>query len=252
MDPSFTVYSEIAVAEGRKSVFIPLNYPFDLALDDILSVLTDKTRLIFLTRPNNPTSRLIPLALLGSVLKMVKNAIIVADEAYIEFADNYRKQTAANLINQTGNLIVTRTFSKAYGIPNLRIGYALGPADAIDYLFKIKPKWNVGEVAQQAAIGALKDQEHFRNVLEVVSEGREFLCKQLDSHPKLQVVPDPQGNFIMVNVSDTGYSSEAFADLLGTKGILIRGDFHPHYVRISIGTHFENLALIEAIKEVLD
>lgn len=252
MDPSFTVYSEIAVAEGRKSVFIPLNYPFDLALDDILSVLTDKTRLIFLTRPNNPTSRLIPLALLGSVLKMVKNAIIVADEAYIEFADNYRKQTAANLINQTGNLIVTRTFSKAYGIPNLRIGYALGPVDAIDYLFKIKPKWNVGEVAQQAAIGALKDQEHFRNVLEVVSEGREFLCKQLDSHPKLQVVPDPQGNFIMVNVSDTGYSSEAFADLLGTKGILIRGDFHPHYVRISIGTHFENLALIEAIKEVLD
>ncbi len=252
MDPSFTVYAEIAAAEGRTPVFIYLDDPFELRLDDLLPVLTDRTRVLFLTRPNNPTSRVIPLELFDTILKTVKNAIIVADEAYIEFADNYREQTSARLLDQKDNLIVTRTFSKAYGIPNLRIGYALGPVEAIDYLFKLKPKWNVGEVAQQAAIGALNDHDHFRKVLDVVREGRQYLIEQLDSVPQLQVVPEPQGNFIMVNISTTCYSAERFANLLGTKGIIIRGDFHPHYVRISIGTESENLALVDTIKEILD
>src|SRR5258706_6038738 len=104
-----------------------------------------------MTRPNNPTSRLIPLDLLVWISDLAKAAVVVSDEAYIEFADNYRNKTAAPLVTLRDNIMVTRTFSKAYGIPNLRIGYALGPANAIQYLFRVKPKWNVGDVAQRAA-----------------------------------------------------------------------------------------------------
>ncbi len=251
MDPSFTVYAELASADGRRPVFVGLHHPFDLKLEDLEGVISDRTRVLFITRPNNPTSRLIPLPVLEAITQMVPKAVVVSDEAYIEFADDYQKQTAARLMDRAENLIVTRTFSKAYGIPNLRVGYALGPADAINFLFGVKPKWNVGEIAQQAAIGALKDCDHFEKVLAVVREGRRFFCDRLRKIRGLEVVPQPQGNFIMVKVRGAGYSAEKLTETLGSRGIIIRGDFHPDYVRISIGTNPENEAVIEAIRQII-
>jgi histidinol-phosphate aminotransferase len=252
MDPSFTVYAELATADGRRPVFIPLDHPFNLNLKDVKAVLSDRTRVLFITRPNNPTSRLIPLDLFEAIAQMVPNAVVVSDEAYIEFADGYREQTARCLIDQADNVIVTRTFSKAYGIPNLRVGYGLGPAEAINFLFRIKPKWNVGEIAQQSAIGALRDRDHFEKVLRTVREGRRYLCDRLAQISGLQIVPEPQGNFIMVRVRGVGYSAEAFTEALGAEGIIIRGDFHPDYVRISIGTQAENAALVKAIYKIIE
>jgi histidinol-phosphate aminotransferase len=251
MDPSFTVYAELAIADGRRPVFIPLDYPFNLNIKDVKTVLSDRTRVLFLTRPNNPTSCLLSLDSVEEIARMVTNAVVVADEAYIEFAHDYRKQTARCLMDRVDNLIVTRTFSKAYGLPNLRVGYALGPADAIEFLFKIKPKWNVGEVAQQAAIGALRDRDHFEKVLTVVKEGRSYLCDQLAQIPGFKVVPEPQGNFIMVKVSVEGYTAEKFTEAMGAEGIIIRGDFHPDYIRISIGTQADNEAVIKAIHKII-
>ncbi|MEZ4670918.1 MAG: histidinol-phosphate transaminase [Anaerolineae bacterium] len=251
MDPSFSVYTELAKADGRKSVTIPLAAPYELALADVEAVLTDRTRIIFMTRPNNPTSRLIPLSLFEQIAKLAKNAVVVSDEAYIEFADNYRSQSAARIINSHPNVLVTRTFSKAYGIPNLRIGYCLGPANAIQYLFRVKPKWNVGNVAQFAAIAALGDKEHLDKTLKTVSEGRDYLVQQFNAIPGLHVLPQPQGNFIMVGVGGAGMSAEQFTDALGAEGYIIRGDFLPDYVRISIGTMPENEGLIAATKRIL-
>jgi histidinol-phosphate aminotransferase len=252
MDPSFTVYSEIAAADGRNPALVPLRHPFDLAPQELLSLVSSNTRIIFITRPNNPTSRLIPIADFENIARTVSSAIVVSDEAYIEFADDYRQQTAASLIRILGNVIVTRTFSKVFGIPNLRVGYALGPPDAIAYLFRLKPKWNVGEVAQQAAIGALEDHEHFSKTLSVVRDGRAFLVKELARIEGLEVVPEPQANFVMVRVRETGYSAEGLTERLGFEGILIRGDFHPEYIRISVGTETDNQSLVRALHKVLD
>jgi histidinol-phosphate aminotransferase len=249
MDPSFSVYTELAKADNRQSVLIRLDSPDELTLDDVKAALTLRTRVIFMTRPNNPTSRLIPLALLEQIAAVAQNAIVISDEAYIEFADGYRKQTAAPLVTRLDNLMVTRTFSKAYGIPNLRIGYALGPANAIQYLFRVKPKWNVGNVAQRAAIAALDDTAHFEKTLSTVSEGRAYLIRKFNAIDGLDVLPEPQGNFIMVRVR--GLSAVEFTDALGAEGFIIRGDFLPDYVRISIGTMPENEQLIAATKRVL-
>ncbi len=252
MDPSFSVYTELAKADDRRSTLIQLKPPFELKLDDVAKALTERTRVIFMTRPNNPTSRLIPLSLFEQIADLAKNAVVVSDEAYVEFADNYRSQTAARLVTQRGNVLVTRTFSKAYGLPNLRIGYALGPANAIQYLFRVKPKWNVGEVAQRAAIAALADTDHLALTLKTVSEGRDYLNRTLNSIKGLEVLPGAQGNFVMVKVSDTGLSAAQFTDALGAEGFIIRGDFLPDYVRISIGTMPQSEQLVEAIKRVVN
>ncbi len=250
MDPSFSVYTELAKADDRKPVLIKLNPPFDLTLDAVKAVLTERTRVIFVTRPNNPTSKLVSLALFRQIAEAAPNAVVVSDEAYVEFADNYRQQTAALLINELPNVMVTRTFSKAYGIPNLRVGYALGPTNAIQYLFRVKPKWNVGEVGQRAAIAALADKDHLRKTLDTVSEGRAYLEHAFNGTEILQVLDGQQGNFIMVRVTDTGVNAEEFTDLLGAEGFIIRGDFLEEYVRISIGTMEESKALVEAVKRV--
>lgn len=249
MDPSFTVYNELALADQRAMVTMPLEYPFELTMADVEKVVTDRTRVMFLTRPNNPTSRFIPLEMVEKIANMLPDTIIVSDEAYVEFAENYRDRTAALLVNKCDNVIVTRTFSKAYGIPNLRVGYALGPADAVQYLFRVKPKWNVGDVAQNAAIGALSDTEHLEKTLKTVHEGRAYLIEQFNSHPKLDVLPDQQGNFIMIGIE--GYKAPEFTDALAAQGFIIRGDFHPEYVRISIGTMDENRKLVEAVNQIL-
>jgi histidinol-phosphate aminotransferase len=250
MDPSFSVYTELAKADDRKPVQIHLAPPFDLTLDAVKAVLTERTRIIFVTRPNNPTSKLVPLDLFRQIAEAAPNAIVISDEAYVEFADNYRDKSAARLINELPNVMVTRTFSKAYGIPNLRVGYALGPTNAIQYLFRVKPKWNVGEVGQRAAIAALADKDHLKKTLATVSEGRAFLEHEFNGMEVLQVLDGQQGNFIMVRVADLGVSAEQFTDLLGAEGFIIRGDFLPDYVRISIGTLDESKALVEAVKRV--
>ncbi len=252
MDPSFSVYTELAKADDRQSVLIKLDPPFDLTLAAVRAVLTERTRVIFVTRPNNPTSKLVSLDLFRQIAEAAPNAVVVSDEAYVEFADNYRQQTAARLINDLPNVMVTRTFSKAYGIPNLRVGYALGPTNAIQYLFRVKPKWNVGEVGQRAAVAALADKDHLKKTLATVSEGRAYLEHAFNGMEVLQVLDGQQGNFIMVRVSDTGVNAEEFTDLLGAEGFIIRGDFLPDYVRISIGTMEESKALVEAVRRVID
>lgn len=251
MDPSFTVYAEIAAADGRQPVTIPLEYPFQPSFEDIKAALADRTRVIFLTRPNNPTSRLLPLSLFRQVAESASDAVVVSDEAYIEFADDYREETAVNLLSAMDNVIVTRTFSKAYGIPNARVGYAMGSAEAIGYLTKLKPKWNVGNLAQHAAIGALEDTGHFEKTLQTVHAGRAYLVEGLSQVGGVANVPDPQANFVMFRVADVGFTAEAFTEAMGGLGIMVRGDFHPDYIRISIANGAENETVMAAIRQVI-
>ena len=254
MEPTFTVYPEITLADGRRPVVIPLRPPtFDLRVEDVRNALTERTRVIFLTRPNNPTSRLIPLDDVREIADMAEDAVVVCDEAYIEFADDYRSVSGLNLVSDSSNILVTRTFSKVHGLCDLRVGYCVGPPQAIEYLFKVKPKWNVGMVAQTAAIAALKDREHFEKTLQVVREGREFLMEKF-TKMGFEVVPGPQGNFLFVKVSGAGITAGELAQKLRKKGISIRGgptDWGEDYTRISIGTTPQNEALLEEIKNII-
>lgn len=250
LDPGFDVYSEIAVQEGRVAVRVPIEFPYEPTFEQFAARITDRTRVVFVTRPNNPTSRLLPLELFLRIADAASDAVVISDEAYIEFADDYRHQSAVGQILDRPNVLVSRTLSKAYAVPNLRAGYVMGPPEAITYLQRIKPKWNVGEVAQEAAIGALEDVDHLRRTLATVSGGRDDLVREL-SKRGLTVVPEPQGNFVMASVASTGMTAADLTELLAAQGVLIRGDFHPQYVRISVGTQEDNEAALRAIDTVL-
>lgn len=253
--PAFgSFYEEITLARGRKPVKVRLEKNFDLNVAKLKKALTSKSRVIFITRPNNPTSKLVPLKDLKEILEAARavKAIVVSDEAYVEFADPHT--SALEFFYEMGegiNLLVTRTFSKAFGLADVRLGYCVGPAKAIAFLSKAKPKWGTGMLAQSAGVAALKDKEHLQRTLEVVRKGREYLHREL-GRLGLEMVDTPQGNYVTAKVSDFGFTAEVFTEELCRRGgIMIRGDFHPEYVRISIGTMPQNEAVVQTVAEMI-
>lgn len=253
-DPSFSVYRDAAIVDSRVPVPITLSEPsFELKISDIECRYSEKTKVIFVTRPNNPTSRLVPLTEVRRICELAENAVVVCDEAYIEFADDYERVSAVNLLGEFDNLLVSRTFSKAYGLSDLRIGYAIGPSEAISVLFKIRPKWNNGELAQEAAMAALNDTDHLSKTLATVHEGRIFLIEKLKTIGFI-VTPNPQGNFVFASPASLGLSAERILADLMKHGIAVRGpptDWKINYLRISVGTADQNARLISVLKEIL-
>ena len=253
--PAFgSFYEEITLARGRTPVKVPLEKNFDLDVSKLKRALTPKSRVIFITRPNNPTSKLVPLKDMREILQAAQavKAMVVSDEAYVEFADPHT--SAVEFFYEMGegiNLLVTRTFSKAFGLADVRLGYCVGPAAAISYLSKAKPKWGTGMLAQSAGVAALKDQEHLQRTLEVVRKGREYLHREL-GRLGLEMVDAPQGNYVTARVSASGFTAERFTEELCRRGgIMVRGDFHPEYVRISIGTMPQNEAVVKTAAEMI-
>jgi histidinol-phosphate aminotransferase len=253
--PSFSVYSDASIVDGRIPVRAPLEPPlFDIRADLIKQYMNERTRVIFITRPNNPTSRLVPLTEVRAICEGARNSVIVCDEAYVEFAEAYPSVSAVNLLNETDNLLVTRTFSKAYGLSDLRVGYVIGPTEAIDVLFKIRPKWNTGELVQTAAIAALNDTQHFADTLQLVHEGRKFFMNEL-TQMGFEVTPEPQGNFVFASPSRIGLQAELILKALLDKGIAVRGpptDWKLNYLRISVGTRAQNERFVRSINTLLN
>jgi len=254
--PAFgSFYEEITLARGRTPVKVMLEENFDLDVAKLKKALSQRSRVIFITRPNNPTSKLVPLKDLREIMQAAEavKAIVVSDEAYVEFADPHT--SALEFFYEMGegiNLLVTRTFSKAFGLADVRLGYCVGPVVAISLLTKAKPKWGTGMLAQSAGVAALKDKEHLQRTLEVVRKGREYLQREL-GRLGLKMVDAPQGNYVTAKVSDFGFTAEAFTEeLCRCGGIMIRGDFHPEYVRISIGTMPQNEAVVQTVAQMLE
>jgi histidinol-phosphate aminotransferase len=255
LDPSFTVYREIASIHGRVPVIVPLRQQdYLLDLDRFAAALNDKTQLVFLTRPNNPTSTLIPLADFETAARLAaeKGALVVSDEAYIEFADRPDVSAVAFIRGaaRQPNVMVSRTFSKAFGLANLRLGYAIGTKETARGLALANAKWPTGAVAQKAGVAAMEDREHLERSLKTVSEGRKTLTAFFNGMG-LPVAPDPQGNYVMVDASPLGMDAAKFADRVFETGhVLIRGDFSPRHVRVSIGRAEENARLMEAVRRI--
>ncbi|MFI4986588.1 MAG: pyridoxal phosphate-dependent aminotransferase [Alphaproteobacteria bacterium] len=253
LDPSFSVYSEIAIIQGRKAVTVALSEgDFRLDLARLEVAITPRTQLIFLTRPNNPTSTLIPLGDFEQAARMAAEvgALIVSDEAYIEFAE-VPAPSAVALIRgvpvRYPNVMVTRTFSKAFGLANLRLGYAIGTRETARCLALANAKWPTGAVAQAAGVAALADKEHLARTLQVVADGRRWLKAEFE-RARLPVVPAPQGNYVMVDVALLGLTAQQFSDrVFAAARVIIRGDFSERYVRVSIGTGAENARLMQAV-----
>ncbi len=245
---AFAVYPIVTQAVGAKAVVVPaVNYGHDLS--GMLQSITNKTRLVFIANPNNPTGTLLAQADLEAFIGELPDTVIcVLDEAYFEFA----AKTDINSIDwlkKYPNLMITRTFSKAYGLAGLRIGYSLSSPDIADMLNRVRQPFNNNMLALAAAEAALSDTEHLQATVTNNSLGLQQLMKGFQQL-NLDWVPSA-GNFILLDLKQAG---QPIYEALLRKGVIVRPVANyelPHHLRISIGTPQENQTFLSVLSACL-
>lgn len=246
---SFVVYPLMAKFLGAKAVEVPAkNWGYDLA--GLLAAITEKTRVIFIANPNNPTGTWLGHQALQNFLQQVpKQVLVVIDEAYTEYipADvDYADGLA--LQKQFANVIVTRSLSKVYALAGLRVGYAVSTAAVTNILNRVREPFNVNSLAQIAAIAALQDDEYLQKTIQVNAEGRVQLEAGL-TELGFEFIPS-QGNFVTF---DTRQNAADLYQKLLAKGVIVRPIAPygmPRHLRVSIGLAEENAAFLQALREV--
>ncbi|WP_372880085.1 histidinol-phosphate transaminase [Psychromonas sp.] len=246
---AFVVYPIVTQAIGAKAVVVPAkDYGHDL--DAMAAVISPATKLIFIANPNNPTGTFLEADEISAFLSRVpEDVLVVLDEAYFEYAAQDRRGNAIALIEQFPNLIVTRTFSKAYGLAGLRVGYSVSNPQIADILNRVRQPFNCNALALKAAETVLQDQDYLQESVLLNNQGMADLTAFLSEYG-LQYIPS-MGNFITVNVGQSG--DLVYQDLL-QEGVIVRpigGYGLPEHLRISIGSHAENQRFKQALVKVL-
>lgn len=249
---SFAVYALAVQAVGARAIVVPAkNYGHDLTA--MVKAISDDTRLIFIANPNNPTGTFIPAAEIEAFLEAVPSHIVVVlDEAYNEFlAPEFQYESTA-WIKRYPNLLVSRTFSKAYGLAGLRVGFGIAQPAITDLLNRIRQPFNVNSMAQAAAIAALNDKAFLQKSAQINADGYRQLTQAFDALG-LEYVPS-YGNFVLVRVGDDDGASARVNLALLKMGVIVRpvGNYGlPQWLRISIGLPVENAKFIDALKHIL-
>jgi len=247
-DTTFLEYEIIARVNNRALLKVPLKY-FKYDLGGIKNKIDRKTKLIFIANPNNPTGTYVTrYELEDFISSLPENLILVLDEAYDTFIDVDDYPTGLNYLKKK-NMLVLKTFSKAYGLAGLRVGYALGRADLISYMQVIRQPFNVNSLAQAAALAALDDKAFLKKTKEVILEGKNYIYDALNKMG-LSYVPSVT-NFILIDVGKDGLF--VFNAML-RYGVIVR-DMKQYglrnFIRVTVGTKKENERFIKALKKVL-
>jgi histidinol-phosphate aminotransferase len=253
---AFAVYPIATKAVGANAVITPAK-DWGHDLQAMLDAITAKTKLIFIANPNNPTGTYLPKAELEQFLLQVPaNIAVVIDEAYEEYAshpasgisEHYGSLISA--INQFPNLIITRTFSKAYGLASFRIGYSISSAGIADLLNRVRHPFNNNSLALQAAAVALDAAEHLESGVTLNWQGMKYLTQQFDQ-AGWQFIPSA-GNFVCLQ---TGPDTAGIYERLLHEGVITRPIANyqmPEHLRISIGTMDENQRVMTALEKILN
>lgn len=247
--PSFLVYDLACRLAGAKIHAVPLkNFYYDV--EAIKAKLNPRTKVVFIGNPDNPGGTFLTGAQLESIIKAAAaDTLIFIDEAYFEYVKDKTYPDSLALIKKYPNVLVTRTFSKMYGLAGLRIGYGIGRPEVIDIFNRLREPFNVNSLAQAAAVAALSDQSYYEKIAKDVQLQRQFLYQALDTLGIEHVRTFT--NFILMKV---GGDSSALALKLLKKGVIVR-DMNVWglngYIRVSIGTAAENKRFIKTLGEVL-
>ncbi|MCT4543591.1 MAG: histidinol-phosphate transaminase [Vallitalea sp.] len=247
--PSFPQYKASVTAIGGKIIEVPLtNHTYDL--NGILEKVTERTKIIFISNPNNPTGTIITQKeQLDFIKKIPNNILIVLDEAYYEYVydDNYPESLP--LLEEYSNLIILRTFSKMYGLASLRIGYGISNPEIIDYLNRVRGPFNVTSQAQAGALASIQDNDFVTNTFKLNKSVKEYTYKKCDELGFDYI--KTHGNFIMIDFRKP--SLELFVELQ-KKGIIVRPGFYfgmDTYQRVTLGSQEEMEIFFEIIENLL-
>jgi histidinol-phosphate aminotransferase len=245
--PTFPMYETRTRISGGKPVLVPMTPDFYWDIDAMLAAVTPKTKLIFICSPNNPTGNQIDEKDLIRILELGIPTFF--DEAYYELENEVK--TRAYLIKKYPNMMVNRTFSKAFGLAGFRIGYVLCDAKVANYFNRVKLSWNVSLVGIAAALAGLEDEEDQKKKRQNVIDGRNYICEEIKKIPGLKPF-ESEGNFVLIDASALGKTSAEIVDAMIAKGVYIRPmtghNMKPGFIRITIGTPEQNQDFIKKFR----
>ena len=246
---AFVVYSLVTKLCSATAVVVPMqNDTHDLSA--MAAAITDKTKVIFIANPNNPTGTMGTADETAAFMEQVPDDVLVVfDEAYYEYVLRSDYPQTLPYVLEGRNFIITRTFSKIYGLAGLRIGYGIAPPVLIETLNRVRQPFNCSLVGQAAARAALKDTAHVTKSQASNTAGKAFLYKAFDDLGLRYA--QTEGNFIMLHLGQLGAD---VSDALLQKGIIVRpiaGYGYPNAVRVTIGTQQENERFITALRHIL-
>ena len=247
--PSFVQYKAAAMVANCPHHAVPLTPDMRHDLSAMKARVNERTKLIFIANPNNPTGTVVTRDEFEKLLDgLPSHVVVVLDQAYLEYVDDERSPNGLDYINEH-NVIVLQTFSKAYALAGLRVGYAIARPEMIAMLAQVRGPFNVNMAAQAAAVASLSDEEQVAKARENNGRGRDYLCAQF-AEMGLEYVPT-QANFVLVN---TQRASKEMFDALLRGGVIVRtGDPFglPTWLRVTIGTPKMNERFISSLRAIL-
>lgn len=245
---AFAVYPLATLSTGAELIVVPAR-EFGHDLDAMRAAIRPDTRIVWIANPNNPTGTFLPYPQLKAFLQAVpQDVVVVLDEAYNEYLPLADRADTVAWLAEFPNLVITRTFSKIYGLAGLRIGYALAEAEIADLMNRVRQPFNCNNLALAAAVAALDDHEFVAKSFELNRNGIAQILAGLKRHG-LSHIP-AHGNFITFKVADAAGVNQR----LLKQGVIVRpigGYGMPDWLRVTIGTESENLRFLEALEKAL-
>jgi histidinol-phosphate aminotransferase len=242
--PTYGMYKVSAAINNVQVKAVPLQVNFQLDATKLLAEITERTKIVFLCSPNNPTGNLLDKNQVELILEKF-NGITVIDEAYIDFADD---PGFLSYCARYPKLVVMQTFSKAWGLAGIRLGTAYASKDVMYYLNRVKPPYNVNQLTQKQALAALDDAHEISMVVVKVKNGRELLSKELSSLSSVEQVYPSDANFLLVKF----YQAEETFNYLIDKQVIVRNRSSvilcEGCLRVTVGTEAENQRLVQTLK----
>ncbi|BBH20979.1 histidinol-phosphate aminotransferase [Paenibacillus baekrokdamisoli] len=247
-DETFPQYKHNAEIEGATVIEVPLKEGTH-DLPAILSKINERTKIVWICNPNNPSGTIVREDELAAFVREVpKHVLIVLDEAYYEYVTDEAYPNSLALLRDNNNVILLRTFSKIYGLASLRIGYGVGHPDVVRSINQVREPFNTTRFAQAAATASIKDIDFLNSCKERNAEGRIYLTEQFARLGLSHF--EAHGNFVMVDVK---LPSQQVFDGLLRRGIISRArwTYYPTHIRITVGSQAQNESFIKALEEVL-
>jgi len=236
----------------RAKVLLAKEKNFKASVDEILKKVTDKTKIVFIANPNNPTGTYLSKSeMLNLRKKLRSNILLVVDDAYFEFLDRDDFTSGLDLFKDEANVLITRTFSKIYGLAGLRLGWGYSSKEIIDVMYKIKPPFNVNRAALCSGIEAIKDKEWTRKAIEHNTLWSKKIFSVLKEY-KIQT-NEPTTNFFLMNFNETKINSDETFEKLANNRLLLRKMTQykiPNALRLTIGDKESNELFVECIRSI--
>ena len=236
----------------RAKVLLAKEKNFKASVDEILKKVTNKTKIVFVANPNNPTGTYLSKSeMLNLRKKLRSNILLVVDDAYFEFLDRDDFTSGLDLFKDEANVLITRTFSKIYGLAGLRLGWGYSSKEIIDVMYKIKPPFNVNRAALCSGIEAIKDKEWTRKAIEHNTLWSKKIFSVLKEY-KIQT-NEPTTNFFLMNFNETKINSEEAFEKLANNRLLLRKMTQykiPNALRLTIGDKESNELFVECIRSI--